>query len=90
MVEQTDALLDKDHTQLLGGLEDGAVVLATSRGGDVLDAGAGSAEDVVDEGELDTCQYIMKKQVNGKNSRMRQTRQPPHSASAARLRAPPG
>lgn len=53
MVEQTDALLNKGDTQLLGGLEDGSVVLAAGGGGNVLDAGAGSAEDVVDEGELE-------------------------------------
>lgn len=52
MVEQTVALLDKDNAELLGGLEHGAVVLAPARGGNVLDAGPGGAEDVVDEGEL--------------------------------------
>ena len=38
MVEKTDTLLDKGDTQLLGSLEDGSVVLAASRGGNVLDA----------------------------------------------------
>lgn len=52
MVEQTSVLLDKGNSQLLGRLEDGAVVLATAGGGDVVDAGAGCSEDVVDEGEL--------------------------------------
>ena len=52
MVEQTDALLDKGDAQLLGGLEDGSVVLATGGSGNVLDARAGGAEDIVNEGEL--------------------------------------
>jgi hypothetical protein len=52
VVEETDVLLDKGDAQLLGRLEDGHVVLATPRGGDVLDAGAGGTVDVVDEGEL--------------------------------------
>lgn len=52
MVEQTNSLLNKDHTQLLGSLEYGGVVLAACRGGDVLDTRAGGTEDVVDEGEL--------------------------------------
>lgn len=52
MVEQTNTLLDEGDTQLLGSLEDGGVILAAGGGGNVLDAGAGSAEDVVDEGEL--------------------------------------
>jgi hypothetical protein len=53
VVEQTDTLLDKGDTQLLGGLENGRVVLATGGGGNVLDTGTGSAEHVVDEGELE-------------------------------------
>lgn len=53
MVEQTDTLLDEGDTQLLGGLEDGGVVLATGGGGNVLNTGAGGAEDVVDKGELE-------------------------------------
>jgi len=52
VVEQAHALLDKDDAELLGRLEDGAVVLAAAGGGDVLCAGAGGAEDVVGEGEL--------------------------------------
>lgn len=52
MVEETSALLNEDNTKLLGGLEDGAVVLATGGGSDVLDTGASGTEDVVDEGEL--------------------------------------
>jgi hypothetical protein len=61
VVEQTDTLLDEGDTQLLGGLEDGGVVLAAGGGGNVLDTGAGGAEDVVDEGELEvTGQYISK------------------------------
>lgn len=52
MVEQTSVLLDKGNAQVLGRLEDGAVVLAAAGGGDVVDAGAGCSEDVVDEGEL--------------------------------------
>ena len=52
MVEQAHTLLHKGDTHLLGGLEDRGVVLAAGRGGDVLDTRAGSAEDVVDEGEL--------------------------------------
>jgi len=51
-VEQTSTLLDERDTKFLGGLEDGAIVLRTAGCGDVLDAGAGGAEDVVDEGEL--------------------------------------
>ena len=52
MVEKTDTLLNKGDAQLLSSLEDGGVVLAASRGGNVLDARAGGTEDVVDEGEL--------------------------------------
>lgn len=52
VVEQTDTLLNEGDAQLLSSLEDGGIVLATSGGGDVLDTGAGSAEDVVNEGEL--------------------------------------
>ena len=52
VVEETDALLHEGDAQLLGRLEDGRVVLAAAGSGDVLDAGAGGAEDVVDEGEL--------------------------------------
>lgn len=52
MVEETNVLLDKGDAQALGGLDNGAVVLAAAGGGNVLDAGAGGAEDVVDKGEL--------------------------------------
>ena len=45
-------LFHKSDAELLGSAEDSAVVLATSRGGNVLDARAGNAEDIVDEGEL--------------------------------------
>lgn len=38
MVEETNALLNEGDAQLLGSLEDRGVVLAASRGGDVLDA----------------------------------------------------
>ncbi len=53
VVEETNILLDKGDTQSLGRLENGTVVLAAAGGGNVLDTGAGGAEDVVDEGELD-------------------------------------
>lgn len=52
MVEQSDVLLDKDNTQLLGSLEDGSVVLAATGCGNVLDARAGCTVYVVDKGEL--------------------------------------
>ena len=52
MVEETSALLDESDAELLRGLEDGAVVLATTGGGNVLNTGAGGAEHIVDEGEL--------------------------------------
>ena len=52
MMEQSDPLLDEHHSKFLRGLEDGAVVLTSGWGSDVLHAGASSAEDVVDEGEL--------------------------------------
>lgn len=56
VVEETDVLLHKGNAQLLGRVEDGAVVLAATGGGKVLGAGASGAEDVVDEGELETRQ----------------------------------
>lgn len=52
MVEQADTLLHEGDTELLSSLKDRGVVLATGRGSNVLDTRAGSAEDVVDEGEL--------------------------------------
>ena len=52
VMEQPGALLDKRNAQFLGRLEDRAVVLASAGRGDVLGAGAGGTEDVVDEGEL--------------------------------------
>ena len=52
MVEESDVLLDEDHAELLGRLEDGAVVLAPARRRDVLGARAVRAVDVVGEGEL--------------------------------------
>ena len=55
MVEEADVLLDKRDAQLLGRLEDGAVVLAATGGGNVLDARLGGAVDVVGEGELLVC-----------------------------------
>ncbi|KAG5983232.1 hypothetical protein E4U54_006271, partial [Claviceps lovelessii] len=51
-MEQTNVLFHKGDAELLGRFKDRAVVLAPARGGDVADAGAGCAEDVVDEGEL--------------------------------------
>lgn len=52
VVEQPGALLDERNTQFLRGLEDRTVVLASAGRGNVFGAGAGGAEDVVDEGEL--------------------------------------
>lgn len=52
MVEQTSVLLDEGDAKLLGGLEDRTVVLAATGGGNVLDAGARGAIDIVNEGEL--------------------------------------
>ena len=53
VVEQARVLLDDGDAELLGCAEDRAVVLAARRGGNVLDAGAGGTEDVVDKGDLD-------------------------------------
>lgn len=61
VVEQTNILLDKGDTQTLGRLDNSAVVLAAAGGGNVLDAGAGRAEDVVDEGELK--KYVMLERI---------------------------
>jgi hypothetical protein len=52
VVEETSALLYKDHTELLSSLKDGTIVLATAGSSNVLDTRTGSAEDVVDEREL--------------------------------------
>lgn len=52
MVEQTDVLLHEGDAQLLGSVEDGAIVLAATRGGDILGTRARCAENIVDEGEL--------------------------------------
>ena len=52
VVEEADVLLHKGDAQLLGGVEDGTVVLAAAGGSNVLDARAGRAEDIVNEGEL--------------------------------------
>ena len=52
VVEQTGALFDEDDTKLLGRLKDGAVVLATAGGSDVLGTRTSCTEHVVDEGEL--------------------------------------
>lgn len=52
MVEEASALLDENDAELLRGLKDGTVVLATTGSGNVLDAGAGGPEYIVDEGEL--------------------------------------
>lgn len=52
MVEETDVLLHKGDAELLGRLKDGAVVLAATRGGNIVDTRASNAEDVVDKGKL--------------------------------------
>lgn len=52
MVEETNVLLYEGDAELLGCLEDGAVVLAAARSGNVLGSRTGNTEDVVDEGEL--------------------------------------
>lgn len=51
-MEQADTLLDKSDAQLLSGVEDSRVVLATTRSGNVFRAGSSSSVDIVDEGEL--------------------------------------
>lgn len=52
MMKQPRTLLNERNVQFLRGLEDGLVVVAPHGTGDVFDAGAGGAVDVVDEGEL--------------------------------------
>ena len=52
MVEQTGILFDECDTTLLGSFVNGIVVHRSTRGSGVLDTGGGSAEDVVNEGEL--------------------------------------
>jgi len=52
VVEETGVLLHEGDAEALGGLEDGTVVLAAAGGGNVLDARAGGAVDIVGEGEL--------------------------------------
>lgn len=51
-MEQPNTLMDKDNLECLCGLKDGSVVLASSRGGNVLHTRPGSTEDIVDEWEL--------------------------------------
>jgi hypothetical protein len=52
VMEQPNALLDKDNIELFSCLEDGNVVLAAGWGSNVLRAGPCSAEDVVNKREL--------------------------------------
>jgi hypothetical protein len=52
VVEEACVLLNKRDAELLSGLEDGHVVLAAAGSSDVLDARAGGAVDIVNEGEL--------------------------------------
>lgn len=51
-MEKASALLDEGNAELLGSLKDRSIVLATARSSNVLDTRAGSAENVVDKGEL--------------------------------------
>lgn len=91
VVEQTRALLDKRDTQLLGRLKDRAVVLATAGSGNVLDTGASSTEDVVDEGELTMISIIHKPRRNGDgDSRKHQTKWQHRSTAATKHHALPG
>lgn len=55
MVEEADVLLNERDTQLLSGLKDRLVVLATSWSRDVLGSGPASTEDIINEGELADC-----------------------------------
>lgn len=52
MMEEADILLNKCDAQLLRRLEYGRVILAATGSGNVLDTRTGSAEHVIDEGEL--------------------------------------
>lgn len=52
VMEQADVLLHKGDAELLSGGEDKLVILRTAGGGDVLDTGASSTVDVINEGEL--------------------------------------
>jgi hypothetical protein len=52
VVEEADVLLDEGNAQLLGGLEDGLIVLAAAGSSDVLDAGPGRPINIIGEGEL--------------------------------------
>jgi hypothetical protein len=61
VVEKADTLFHKSDAKLLGSLEDRGIVLATSRGSNVLNTRAGSAEDVVDEGELQISRLALHK-----------------------------
>ena len=51
MVEQPDVLLNERDAELLGGLEDGTIILAACRSSDVLGTTPVRPEDIVDEGE---------------------------------------
>lgn len=51
-MEETSSLFDERNAEVLSGVENGLVVLATTWRGNVLNARAGRSEDVVDEGEL--------------------------------------
>ena len=52
VVEETNVLLDKGNAKLLSSLVNRTVVLATAGSGNVLNSRTGSAEDVIDEREL--------------------------------------
>jgi hypothetical protein len=51
-MEEADVLFDEGDAELLSRLDNGNVILAAQRGGNVLDSGTGSAVDVVSEREL--------------------------------------
>lgn len=69
MVEQTGALLHKDHTQLLRCLKHGSVILASARSGNVLDTRARRTEDIVDKGELNDLRLAFNDQTTKKENR---------------------